>query len=380
MRDTRPTDHKKLNLAELNIDIFRGKSNGKILWQPRIICWYEDRNFNGLGLPEPYKGMDLVGLYNALGCSNRIYDYTACFERVDDPRVKRYTNKISGLEYESIIEAPVGKLSCILQGNTSNSGVYPRKWWITSEEDMKKAIWIEEHTDWRWNDETYRQIYARWGNNGAPNFCFPRPSTQNLIVETMGTEEAIYAIYDYPETVEKYFKVLDESHERLINVINSQNKIEIINFGDNIHGGILPPGLFKKYVLPIYQKRNELLHKSGKFTHAHWDGDVKPLLSYLKETGLDGIEALTPKPQGDVTLEEMKEAVGGNMILLDGIAALLFNELYSEEQLIDQTKRIIELFAPKLILGISDEMASTGNIERIRLVGKIVDDYNASLD
>ena len=37
---------------------------------------------------------------------------------------------------------------------------------------------------------------------------------------------------------------------------------------------------------------------------------------------------------------------------------------------------ILELFAPNLILGISDEISSTGDMERIRLVGKIVDEYN----
>lgn len=51
----------------------------------------------------------------------------------------------------------------------------------------------------------------------------------------------------------------------------------------------------------------------------------------------------------------------------------------AEEQLVEQTKRTIELFAPRLILGISDELSSTGNIERVRLVGQIVDDYNASV-
>jgi hypothetical protein len=43
------------------------------------------------------------------------------------------------------------------------------------------------------------------------------------------------------------------------------------------------------------------------------------------------------------------------------------------------TEKVIKLFAPRLVLGISDEMSSQGDIERIRLVGKIVDDYNASL-
>ncbi|MFW6007543.1 MAG: uroporphyrinogen decarboxylase family protein, partial [Halanaerobiales bacterium] len=163
-----------------------------------------------------------------------------------------------------------------------------------------------------------------------------------------------------------------------IEVVND-SPIDIINFGDNIHAGTLSPGLFKKYVLPAYQKRNHQLHKADKFTSAHWDGDTKELLPYARETGLDGIEAITPKPQGDVTLEEVKQALG-DMFLLDGIAAVLFNETYEEKRLIEQSKKIIELFAPNLILGISDEISSQGVIDRIKTVGKIVDDYNEKVE
>jgi hypothetical protein len=131
-------------------------------------------------------------------------------------------------------------------------------------------------------------------------------------------------------------------------------------------------------MLPVYQRRCELLHRAGKFVHAHWDGDCGPLLPLARETGLDGIEAITPVPQGDVTLEEVKSALG-EMFLIDGIPAVYFDRTFTEQTLVDCAKRIIDLFAPNLILGISDEMSSTGEIERIRLVTGVVDDYNASL-
>ncbi len=41
--------------------------------------------------------------------------------------------------------------------------------------------------------------------------------------------------------------------------------------------------------------------------------------------------------------------------------------------------KLIELFSPKLILGISDEISLTGDIERIRVVGEIVEKYNLRL-
>ena len=64
---------------------------------------------------------------------------------------------------------------------------------------------------------------------------------------------------------------------------------------------------------------------------------------------------------------------------LDGIPAVYFDGTFSEDTLREFTKSCIDIFAPNLVLGISDETSSHGDIERIRLVGEIVDDYNAAL-
>ena len=37
-------------------------------------------------------------------------------------------------------------------------------------------------------------------------------------------------------------------------------------------------------------------------------------------------------------------------------------------------KRIVELFYPRLILGISDELPPDGEIERVKLVGQLVEE------
>ena len=204
-----------------------------------------------------------------------------------------------------------------------------------------------------------------------------RTNIQKLFIEDMGAEGGILAMYDYPAACEEYFEALAVTQERLIEVIN-HSAVPIINFGDNVHSGLLPPKWFEKYVLPAYQRRCDLLHAAGKFVTAHWDGDCKPLLPYARETGLDGIEAITPKPQGDVTLQEIKATLG-DMFLLDGIPAVYFDHTFSKETLIDCAKECIDLFAPNLILGISDEISSHGDIERIRLVGEIVDQYNVAI-
>jgi hypothetical protein len=164
---------------------------------------------------------------------------------------------------------------------------------------------------------------------------------------------------------------------RACSTSSAASPIRIINFGDNVHAGFLPPRWFERYVLPVYQWRSSRLRSAGCFTCAHWDGDCKPLLRYAQDTGLSGIEAITPVPQGDVTLEETKAALG-DMFLLDGLPAVFFEPTYDEQTLIDCTRRCIELFAPNLVLGISDEISSQGDLERVRTVGAIVDEYNAT--
>lgn len=371
------TNHKDMDLYNFQLDVIRGNANGRILWQPRIGCWYDDKKFAGEELPGVFEGMDLVEIYRELGCSNRIYEYNDCFEVQEDETVRRREVKLSELETEYIIETPVGTINCIMSGNTSNAGTFPQKWWVEDEADLKVMAYVLEHQTWVWNQETYQKLQKKWGRIGAPAMFMPRVNIQYLYIDIMGTENAVYLLADAPEEVEAFFEVLSKNQEQMIEVINN-SPIEMIDFGDNLHCGTLPPAYFENYILPAYRRRCELLHKGGKFVYAHWDGDTKTILKYARQTGLDGIEAITPKPQGDVTLKEVKEALG-DMWLIDGIAAILFDERYSKEELQAQVKECIDLFAPHLILGISDELSSTGDIERVRMVGEMVDAYNRTL-
>ena len=366
-----------VDFAKLNELVVSGKSEGKIIWQPRIECWVEDRWFSGEPLPQPYTDMDYPQIYGHLNCSARNYEFNSCFEAIEHPSVKIIPRELNETDTQYTIETPVGNQITIYRKTTTSRELLVTKWEISDEKDLKIATWRAENRSWQWNQEKYEKILLKWGNLGSPIMYMPRVNVQTLYINDMGTQNAIYALYDWPDSISAYFNALDQCHDRLIDVINA-SPVNIINFGDNVHSGTLTPDLFCKYVLPAYQKRCQKLHSAGKFVTAHWDGDTKPLLPFAKETGLDGIEAITPKPQGDVTLEEIKEGLGDELFLIDGIPAILFDDIYTEAELKEFTHRLIDLFAPKLILGISDEISSTGDIERIRIVGQIVDEYNSS--
>ena len=372
----------KRDFPKLHKDVVFGRSNGRdnrrIIWQPRIGCWYTDKKFAGEEFPAPFTGMEFHDLYRELDCSARLYEFNSCFQRAEHPGVTWSDEQLNATDTKTIIQTPVGEQIRVLRTTDSSWHTFTVKWEVETEEELKVAAWREENATWEWDQEQFDHLQATIGDLGAPTMFMPRMNVQSLYIEKMGSQNGIYAIYDWVDTSEAFFRALDDNADRLIDVINA-SPIDIINFGENIHSGTLPPRWFRRYHLPECRRRAERLHSAGKFVCSHWDGDVRPLLPFATETGLDGIEAITPAPQGDVTLEEVREALGDDMFLLDGLPAIYFDETFSVETLIDCTERIIELFAPKLVLGISDEISSTGDLERIRVVGEIVDAYNASV-
>lgn len=326
-------------------------------------------------LPQPYTDLDLYDIYRFLGVSARLYEFNSCFRRNEHPSVEFLEKELNETDTQITIHTPVGDQTTVRRKSASSWYYETLKWEVESLEELKVATWREEKATWEWDQKNYDFWLKKAGDLGAPTMFMPRMNVQCLYIEKMGVEKGVFAIYEWPEEIETFFDKLEENHDRLIEVIN-KCPIDIINFGENIHAGTLSPDLFLKYHLPACQRRSEKLHQADKFVCAHWDGDTKPLLKYAKETGLDGIEAITPSPQGDVTLEEIKEGLGDDIFLMDGIPAIYFDHTFSEETLIECTEKLIELFAPKLVLGISDEISSTGDVERIRIVDDLVNRYN----
>ena len=189
----------------------------------------------------------------------------------------------------------------------------------------------------------------------------------------MGVENTIYALQDYPKRIREYLKIAQEAEDQLYEILE-KCPVFSLNFGENLDGRFDSPKIFNEYLLPYYKKRVSRLHKAGKFCFIHMDGALKPLLPYINDAGFDAVEGATPLPQGDVTLEELKEALK-DTILIDGIPMLLFLPQYPYEELEKFTIKVLNLFSPNLILGISDEISPPGDIEKVRFVSKIVNEF-----
>mgnify|MGYP000977710821 FL=1 len=365
-----------ISLQQLNRDIIHRKANGKTIWQPRICAWYDDRIFRGEEMPGKFKGCSKKQLYEKIGCSDRIYNFFACLESKYDDSVKYEGKELDELTSAQTLITPIGSVTQVVAKNKDNPGIHPKKWFVETEEDLKVFMYLEEATTYSLNMETYTRIYEDVGHLGLPCIHVPRVNIQKLFLEVAGVENGIYLLMDCPDTVEEYFKILGKSHEQVYKLY-CESPFEWLNYGDNLHCKITPPDLFKKYVIPEYEKRYDYFHKAGKWVFSHWDGDVADYLPFARSCFLDGIEAITPEPQGDVTLAGVKKALGDDVFLIDGVAALLFNGTYPDEMLKAQVTELLNLFEGQLVLGISDELPSDGLLNRVELVNDMVNEFNA---
>jgi hypothetical protein len=355
------------NYRRAILDAYAGKDPGMIVWQPRIDFWYSVNQTRGT-LPEQVREMSLLDLYDYCQASIR-YFLTAPL-RVTYKNVQVTEQVVDESHLRRTWETPLGALSEALHYDEYHLSAYNSEYRLKTAQDFKIYAYILQDETWHWDQESYARDVAAVGERGVPQFYFRRSPIQGLFIENLGFEKTIYLMADQPEVVAQYVEVASAADDALYAVL-VKAPTPILNFGENIDAHMDPPRIWRDHLLPYYTRRNAQLLASGKYTHIHIDGAMRPLIRQIRESPFTAIEACTPLPQGDVTLEEIKQALG-DKVLLDGIPAVYFLPSFPIEELIACVKQVVELFYPHLVLGISDELPPDSDIERVRMVGEMV--------
>lgn len=347
-------------------EVYSGRDPGIVVWQPRLEFWYTVNKTRGT-LPRHLSEATLEQVYDYCHASIRYFSFPlkvryknilVSEERLDEKNLKRTWT------------AATGVLTEVIHYDEWNISAYNFEYILKTPADFKVYELILADEEWYWDTQGLAAETARVGKRGLNMFYARRSPLQSLFIETMGFENAVWMMTDHPEIIGRYMEMRAQYDDAMYQMI-CENHPPLFNFGENIDAHMDPPAYWRKHLLPYYARRTSQLHAADIATSIHIDGAMKPLLKDIPNCPTTAIEACTPLPQGDVTLEEIKAALG-DKILIDGIPAIYFLPMYPLEVLVDCAKRVVEMFHPHLILGISDEPPPDSDIERIRLVGEII--------
>ncbi len=362
---------------ELNMSIFEGTAEG-VLWQPRLETWISHHMEQGT-LPNRFRDMSNLEIYDALGCSIRylasVCDSSAWIEKFEIRADMVKIEEQHPTRTISKVRIPAGEICTVHRdiwknGRRVNHRI--EEFPVKTIKDLRVAIDLVNRQRFRANPEAFHRAAKTMGHRGEPTVFLSSSGFTELIKEWCGLLNTYYLLHDYPIEVEAYLEACDRRDDRLINEA-LKLPCRIFNLGDHATNEFTPPPILKKYMIPRWKRIAKRLHSEGRFVHTHWDGNSRLMLPFLWETDLDGAEALTPAPMGDMSLEEIKEAVQDKMVVLDLLPAIDFLPNRPLKELLEFTRRVIGMFAPRLILGVSDEISQIGQIEKIEAISELVD-------
>jgi hypothetical protein len=373
--------------------VYEGREGLPLVFQPRLRHWF-DVNHNAGTLPERYQGMYLDEVYRDLGVAPRevwgprrigseLSGYFA-LNVVEGDKVEVWTRRMRGHEGKeeddylvTEIRTPAGILRQVQRYTEHGASLMNVEYFLKGLEDLKVFEYVLGERGYSWDQNRYEWGKRRYGDAIPLRANLERSPLMWLIVGIMGFKRTVTMIWRYPQEMKEFMGVLETEHVNMIEAYRGKPVAEL-SFGDNMHQDLSPPPYFREYVIPFYQRVMPRVHAQGMVATSHFDGYLKQLLPLVGETGLDGLECVTPLPQGDVTLAEMREGMR-DMFLRDGIPAVHMCPWTPVETLEHHVWELIEAFYPRLILGISDLLPANGDVERIRIVNEIVKEFNAEL-
>jgi hypothetical protein len=245
---------------------------------------------------------------------------------------------------------------------------------VQSERDLDILLYILQRrrlepanlSDW----PQRRQTWAAYG--GLPCIGLPRSPLAALLVEWAGVADTAYLIADCPEKVAEALRLMEEQEQPVIEAV-CELAPPLVHFPDNLSSDS-SASLYDEYMAGGHRRRIERLHAAGVKCAVHLDGRVRGLLPKLVRSGFDAVEALTPKPAGDLEIAEIRDLANSDtLILWGGVPGIMFAPPYTWPQMESHVRRLIECWGDRpFILGVADQVPPDGDIDFCRKIAQVI--------
>jgi len=200
----------------------------------------------------------------------------------------------------------------------------------------------------------------------------PTPLTK-IWVDYTGLERLSIDLYRHPGELKDLIQTVGQKQEEASCIV-ADSPAELVWCGDQIGGGIIAdPRIFEKYYLPAFDKYAKILHAKHKMFAVHMDGPyLKSLKDCVREADVDIVEAFTPPPMGNLSLEDARKAWGDKFAIWLNFPETVFH--YGPQELRRHTIRLLKEAAPgdRVVIGITEDMPPHLMEEGLRTITKTI--------
>jgi len=248
---------------------------------------------------------------------------------------------------------------------------------VKSEADLASLRYVYENTEYVPDYSFGRQRLEQIGDQGVLLCYTPKSPFMQLMALEAGIMAVTYSEMAAPDEFAETLAVMEKSFDQAARFA-VDSPAEILMIPENLSSEMVGHHYFEKYMRSYQEKWIKEIRKAGKYSFIHIDGTLKGLLKQEASTGFDVLEALTPKPVGDLAIEEFSTLVDKpDTILWGGIPGVYFTLAVGEDEFERHVRKVLEVMKtePRYVLGVADQVPPDGLESRIRRVSELVNQY-----
>jgi uroporphyrinogen-III decarboxylase len=344
-----------------------------------MVPWYGDLDYyttaqisRGVRPKDFKESDDYIAWHRALRCGFYLQGYFPFREIIEGCEVREW--KDADRRYREIV-TPKGKLrECWLWSDMTYSEA-PIERLLKVPEELAAYAYLYEHTryepDYALAEKRRRQV----GDMGVVLCYLPRSPFMRMVAVDAGIENVTMILADAPDEFDTMFRTLTESLDRASQVA-LESPAEILMMPENLSAEVVGPRFFEKYLRDFQTRWSRKAIEKGKFSCIHMDGTLGGLLKEESSVGLTFIEAMTPRPVGDVPIGAWASYRGGSdTIYWGGIPGSYFTPLVNDEEFDRHVKEVLHVMTRdrRMVLGVADQVPPDGLERRVSRVQELVE-------
>jgi hypothetical protein len=323
--------------------------------------------------PEEIQRLGHHGFYDLIGCDH-LHRFAPCPVRSSVAGLETREFELPDGRAQELI-TPVGTLRQAWRyspnGNTSFLVEHPLK----NEDDYKIQRWIEERRVFEANPQAIADWRAGPAGKGLSiGMLIPygsKTAYQRLVEHMVGTEELIYALEDFSETVESLLAIMVERDLECVRLIAEQEAFEHYLTWEDSSTQNYSPGQYERYIATEIDQWVRILAASGKYYIQHACGHVKDLVARMAAGGVTAIESVSPAPTGNVTIRQVRELGGPAFGIIGGLEPTRLLNLEGAALEADIHDTIEQARGGGFVLANSDSCPPGVTIEKFALAAEI---------
>ena len=361
-----------MNNRERILTILQGGLPDRVPWAGDMDYWYSAARMRG-DLPGRYQGDGYFQLNRDLGMGFYLQGFGPYRTH---HRAVSFSEQRSGDQIIRTMHTPCGDLTEIQQYLPTSFSTGYVKHYVETPADLPAFQSYLEDMEF---SPAYEEAVRRQGiigDNGVVLCYTPRSPFMEMVTTYIGIINLVYLLTDAPGPMAEILAYMESKHD-IAAQITIDSPAECIMIPENLSSEVVGSGYYKKYLRGYETRWIERIRQAGKFSYIHMDGTLKGLLRQVAGAGFDVIEAVTPLPCGDLSMEQAAVEAGDHGILWGGLPGMIFTPSFPEA---DFDPYVIEMLAvmrqnPRFVLGVADQVPPDGLLERVARVAELCDRY-----